>query len=153
MKVGGSTREGRRGQGLKHRSQRAFSARSVPCFSCAPGLNPVTYCVMALGQPGVLHLTSRGPLRQTPRFPTCQVFSSRPQPFLVLQADREDCWVVGRTEAEAREVAAALTGRAGAELTLRRGECWARRTVGSSGLSSLELSFQLSPFPIPFPRP
>lgn len=77
--------------------------------------------------------------------------------------------MVGRTEAEAREVAAALTGRAGAELTLRRGECWAgralglgdaggggggaRRTVGSSGLSSLELSFQLSPFPILFPRP
>ncbi|KAF6365615.1 valyl-tRNA synthetase 2, mitochondrial [Rhinolophus ferrumequinum] len=35
-------------------------------------------------------------------------------------ADREDCWVVGRTEAEAREVAAALTGRPGAELTLQR---------------------------------
>ncbi|XP_074188739.1 valine--tRNA ligase, mitochondrial isoform X2 [Rhinolophus sinicus] len=37
-----------------------------------------------------------------------------------VKADREDCWVVGRTEAEAREVAAALTGRAGAELTLQR---------------------------------
>ncbi|XP_058410832.1 valine--tRNA ligase, mitochondrial isoform X1 [Diceros bicornis minor] len=34
--------------------------------------------------------------------------------------DREDCWVVGRTEAEAREVAAELTGRPGAELTLKR---------------------------------
>ncbi|XP_023604357.1 valine--tRNA ligase, mitochondrial isoform X14 [Myotis lucifugus] len=32
----------------------------------------------------------------------------------------EDCWVVGRTEAEAREAAAALTGRPGAELTLER---------------------------------
>ncbi|XP_032958434.1 valine--tRNA ligase, mitochondrial [Rhinolophus ferrumequinum] len=37
-----------------------------------------------------------------------------------VKADREDCWVVGRTEAEAREVAAALTGRPGAELTLQR---------------------------------
>nr|XP_019572932.1 PREDICTED: valine--tRNA ligase, mitochondrial isoform X2 [Rhinolophus sinicus] len=37
-----------------------------------------------------------------------------------VKADREDCWVVGRTEAEAREVAAALTGRAGVELTLQR---------------------------------
>ncbi|XP_057349668.1 valine--tRNA ligase, mitochondrial isoform X3 [Manis pentadactyla] len=34
--------------------------------------------------------------------------------------DREDFWVVGRTEAEAREVAADLTGRPGAELTLER---------------------------------
>lgn len=42
---------------------------------------------------------------------------------LVLQADGEDCWVVGRTEAEARAVAAELTGRPGAELTLERGEC------------------------------
>ncbi|XP_036212385.1 valine--tRNA ligase, mitochondrial isoform X3 [Myotis myotis] len=32
----------------------------------------------------------------------------------------EDRWVVGRTEAEAREAAAALTGRPGAELTLER---------------------------------
>lgn len=32
----------------------------------------------------------------------------------------EDCWVVGRTEAEAREAAAELTGRPGAELTLER---------------------------------
>lgn len=31
--------------------------------------------------------------------------------------------MVGRTEAEAREVAAELTGRPGAELTLARGEC------------------------------
>ncbi|KAK2489995.1 hypothetical protein MC885_006208 [Smutsia gigantea] len=36
------------------------------------------------------------------------------------EGDREDCWVVGRTEAEAREVAADLTGRPGAELTLER---------------------------------
>ncbi|XP_066110331.1 valine--tRNA ligase, mitochondrial isoform X2 [Saccopteryx bilineata] len=44
--------------------------------------------------------------------------------YLVVQepvkGDREDCWVVGRTEAEARAVAAALTGRLGAELTLER---------------------------------
>ncbi|KAM8777942.1 valine--tRNA ligase, mitochondrial isoform 2-T2 [Rhynchonycteris naso] len=44
--------------------------------------------------------------------------------YLVVQepvkSDTEDCWVVGRTEAEAREVAAALTGRPGAELTLER---------------------------------
>ncbi|XP_035879660.1 valine--tRNA ligase, mitochondrial isoform X1 [Phyllostomus discolor] len=33
---------------------------------------------------------------------------------------REDCWVVGRTEAEARELAAELTGRPEAELTLQR---------------------------------
>lgn len=45
-----------------------------------------------------------------------------PRPLLVLQADREDCWVVGRTEAEAREVAAELMGRPGVELTLQRGE-------------------------------
>uniref|UniRef100_G1R100 Valine--tRNA ligase, mitochondrial n=1 Tax=Nomascus leucogenys TaxID=61853 RepID=G1R100_NOMLE len=32
----------------------------------------------------------------------------------------EDCWVVGRSEAEAREVAAELTGRPEAELTLQR---------------------------------
>ncbi|XP_063095318.1 general transcription factor IIH subunit 4 isoform X4 [Cavia porcellus] len=32
----------------------------------------------------------------------------------------EDCWVVGRSEAEAREAAAALTGRPGAELSLER---------------------------------
>lgn len=31
--------------------------------------------------------------------------------------------MVGRTEAEAREAAAELTGRPGAELTLERGEC------------------------------
>lgn len=44
--------------------------------------------------------------------------------YLVVQepveGDREDCWVVGRTEAEAREAAAALTGRLAAELTLER---------------------------------
>ncbi|XP_037375238.1 valine--tRNA ligase, mitochondrial [Talpa occidentalis] len=36
------------------------------------------------------------------------------------EGDREDCWVVGRTETEARETAAELTGRQGAELTLER---------------------------------
>ena len=36
---------------------------------------------------------------------------------LLPQGDTEDCWVVGRTEAEAREVAAELTGRPGVELT------------------------------------
>ncbi|KAG8521069.1 Valine--tRNA ligase, mitochondrial [Galemys pyrenaicus] len=36
------------------------------------------------------------------------------------EGDREDCWVVGRTETEAREIAAELTGRPGAELTLER---------------------------------
>nr|XP_027778841.1 valine--tRNA ligase, mitochondrial isoform X2 [Marmota flaviventris] len=37
-----------------------------------------------------------------------------------VKDDREDCWVVARSEAEAREVAAELTGRPGAELTLER---------------------------------
>ncbi|XP_053459019.1 valine--tRNA ligase, mitochondrial isoform X2 [Nycticebus coucang] len=37
-----------------------------------------------------------------------------------MEGDREDCWVVGRSEAEAREVAAELTGRPGAELALER---------------------------------
>ncbi|XP_012590055.1 PREDICTED: valine--tRNA ligase, mitochondrial [Condylura cristata] len=36
------------------------------------------------------------------------------------EGDREDCWVVGRTETEAREIAAELTGRPGAQLTLER---------------------------------
>ncbi|XP_037698949.1 valine--tRNA ligase, mitochondrial isoform X1 [Choloepus didactylus] len=36
------------------------------------------------------------------------------------KGDKEDCWVVGRSEAEAREVAAKLTGRPGAELRLER---------------------------------
>ncbi|XP_053523369.1 valine--tRNA ligase, mitochondrial isoform X4 [Artibeus jamaicensis] len=36
------------------------------------------------------------------------------------QGNREDCWVVGRTEAEARELATELTGIPGAELTLQR---------------------------------
>ncbi|XP_045397547.1 valine--tRNA ligase, mitochondrial isoform X1 [Lemur catta] len=36
------------------------------------------------------------------------------------EGDGEDCWVVGRSEAEAREVAAELTGRPGAELVLER---------------------------------
>ncbi|XP_069344957.1 valine--tRNA ligase, mitochondrial isoform X1 [Eulemur rufifrons] len=36
------------------------------------------------------------------------------------EGDQEDCWVVGRSEAEAREVAAELTGRPGAELVLER---------------------------------
>lgn len=44
--------------------------------------------------------------------------------YLVMEehaeGEREDFWVVGRTEAEAREVAADLTGRPGAELTLER---------------------------------
>uniref|UniRef100_A0A8D1BNN0 Valine--tRNA ligase, mitochondrial n=1 Tax=Sus scrofa TaxID=9823 RepID=A0A8D1BNN0_PIG len=44
--------------------------------------------------------------------------------YLVVEerakGNTEDCWVVGRTEAEAREVAAELTGRPGAELTLER---------------------------------
>lgn len=36
------------------------------------------------------------------------------------RGDGQDCWVVGRSEAEARALAAALTGRPGAELTLER---------------------------------
>lgn len=40
--------------------------------------------------------------------------------------------MVGRTEAEAREVAADLTGRPGAELTLERGECLSCRGQGCS---------------------
>lgn len=40
-----------------------------------------------------------------------------------FQGDRKECWAVGRSEAEAREVAAKLTGRPVAELTLERGEC------------------------------
>ncbi|XP_029387417.1 valine--tRNA ligase, mitochondrial isoform X2 [Mus pahari] len=37
-----------------------------------------------------------------------------------FQDDREECWVVGRSEAEARAVAAKQTGRPEAELTLER---------------------------------
>nr|XP_035976331.1 valine--tRNA ligase, mitochondrial isoform X3 [Halichoerus grypus] len=44
--------------------------------------------------------------------------------YLVVEehtkGDEEDCWVVGRTEAEARKIAAELTGKPGAELTLQR---------------------------------
>ncbi|XP_020030454.2 valine--tRNA ligase, mitochondrial isoform X1 [Castor canadensis] len=44
--------------------------------------------------------------------------------YLVMEGqekdDREECWVVGRSEAEAREVAAKLTGSPEAELTLER---------------------------------
>ncbi|XP_012928335.2 valine--tRNA ligase, mitochondrial isoform X2 [Heterocephalus glaber] len=36
------------------------------------------------------------------------------------EGDGEECWVVGRSEAEARQAAAALTGKPGAELTLER---------------------------------
>ncbi|XP_006896339.1 PREDICTED: valine--tRNA ligase, mitochondrial [Elephantulus edwardii] len=36
------------------------------------------------------------------------------------EGDGEGCWVVGRSEAEARQAAAELTGRPGAELTLER---------------------------------
>ncbi|KAM8938120.1 valine--tRNA ligase, mitochondrial isoform 3-T3 [Lycaon pictus] len=37
-----------------------------------------------------------------------------------MKGDGEDCWVVGRTETEARKIAAELTGRSEAELTLQR---------------------------------
>ncbi|XP_033622255.1 valine--tRNA ligase, mitochondrial isoform X2 [Fukomys damarensis] len=37
-----------------------------------------------------------------------------------LEDNGEECWVVGRSEAEAREAAAARTGRPGAKLTLQR---------------------------------
>ncbi|XP_032703241.1 valine--tRNA ligase, mitochondrial isoform X1 [Lontra canadensis] len=37
-----------------------------------------------------------------------------------VKGDKGDCWVVGRTEAEARKIAAELTGKPGAELTLQR---------------------------------
>ncbi|XP_045861211.1 valine--tRNA ligase, mitochondrial isoform X4 [Meles meles] len=44
--------------------------------------------------------------------------------YLVVEGhtkdDKGDCWVVGRTEAEARKIAAELTGKPGAELTLQR---------------------------------
>ncbi|XP_075411443.1 valine--tRNA ligase, mitochondrial isoform X2 [Tenrec ecaudatus] len=44
--------------------------------------------------------------------------------YLVVEEQGQDhgsdCWVVGRTEAEARQAAAELTGRPGAELTLER---------------------------------
>ncbi|XP_039076513.1 valine--tRNA ligase, mitochondrial isoform X1 [Hyaena hyaena] len=44
--------------------------------------------------------------------------------YLVVEeqtkGDREDCWVVGRTETEARKIASELTGRPAAELTLQR---------------------------------
>lgn len=53
---------------------------------------------------------------------TCPVLFSLTAPYsLLLQGETEDFWVVGRTEAEAREVAAELTGRPGVELTLERG--------------------------------
>ncbi|XP_023604353.1 valine--tRNA ligase, mitochondrial isoform X10 [Myotis lucifugus] len=48
-------------------------------------------------------------------FVRCREMAAR-----AAQGHGEDCWVVGRTEAEAREAAAALTGRPGAELTLER---------------------------------
>lgn len=60
------------------------------------------------------------------------VFLTLPYPLL-LQGDAKDCWVVGRTEAEAREVAAELTGRPGAELTLERG---GYRSWGGQGRAS-----------------
>jgi hypothetical protein len=53
--------------------------------------------------------------------------------LLLLQDDREECWVVGRSEAEAREVAAKLTGSPEAELTLERGECRAGKERGKMG--------------------
>lgn len=56
-------------------------------------------------------------------FHTPQVLFPHSSYPLLLQGNTEDCWVVGRTEAEAREVAAELTGRPGAELTLERGGC------------------------------
>lgn len=44
--------------------------------------------------------------------------------------------MVGRSEAEARAVAAKLTGRPGAELTLERGECMAESVRGTGTGSS-----------------
>lgn len=44
--------------------------------------------------------------------------------------------MVGRSEAEARAVAAKLTGRPGAELTLERGECVAESVRGTGTGSS-----------------
>lgn len=53
-----------------------------------------------------------------------------------FQDDGKECWVVGRSEAEARVVAAKLTGRPGAELTLERGECVAESVRGAGTGSS-----------------
>lgn len=76
---------------------------------------------------------------------------SHTHPLLVspqfFQDDRKECWVVGRSEAEARAVAAKQTGRPEAELTLERGEklagqifegCWnrGRRRAPVGGISS-----------------
>lgn len=41
--------------------------------------------------------------------------------------------MVGRTEAEARKIAAELTGKPGAELTLQRGECLGCGGQGRAG--------------------
>lgn len=46
-------------------------------------------------------------------------------PLHFFQDDTKECWVVGRSEAEARAIAAKQTGRAGSELTLERGACLA----------------------------
>lgn len=53
-----------------------------------------------------------------------------------FQDDGKECWVVGRSEAEARALAAKLTGRPGAELTLERGECVAESVRGAGTGSS-----------------
>lgn len=57
---------------------------------------------------------------------------SHTHPLLVsqfFQGDGKECWVVSRSEAEARAVAAKQTGRPEAELTLERGEELARQTL------------------------
>lgn len=79
-------------------------------------------------------LTARGPPKSLGEgsLPAARASSSH---FPCSQGSREDCWVVGRTEAEARESAAELTGRPGAELTLQRGEGLGLGEVASEKLA------------------
>lgn len=85
----------------------------------------------------------------------CENRESHTRPLLLspqfFQDDRKECWVVGRSEAEARAVAAKRTGRPEAELTLERGEkpagqifggCWNRGGMGSRAWRPQALGLQ-----------
>ena len=119
--------EGRAGFGQKSLST---GVRGLPALVPAVLLIPHYCCESSASEMALLHLTTRG--RQpfsahrdhehSVLSHTCPVLFSLTAPYsLLLQGETEDFWVVGRTEAEAREVAAELTGRPGAELTLERG--------------------------------
>lgn len=121
--VGEPVKVGRRrcrGWGFARESQADFQLSSLRFPASAWVVEP-TLCWLRAG--AGLHLTARGPRRG------CETGSHLPG--VPPQGGREDCWVVGRTEAEAREAAADLTGRPGAELTLERGECLGLGELGS----------------------